>query len=87
MPNATRMLLVDDDPAIRQIYSEILESAGYKVWQASTGREGLELTREVRPSMLANFANCARIVTIFPPMTSCVRISIAGRPWRALMPK
>ena len=38
-----RILLVDDDPDIRQFVTERLERAGYSVWVAQTGRQALAM--------------------------------------------
>jgi DNA-binding response OmpR family regulator len=40
--NATRVLLVDDDPLIRRALRTILAGAGYVVLEAMTGEEALE---------------------------------------------
>lgn len=37
------VLVVDDDPAIRQLCADVLEDEGYKVNTASNGQEALEL--------------------------------------------
>ena len=37
-----KILIVDDDPALRESVAVLLESEGYKVSQAADGREGLE---------------------------------------------
>ncbi len=47
----TRILVVDDDPEIRRVFTRILNDAGYDVLQASKGREGLQLAREMRPDL------------------------------------
>ena len=52
MNKATRILLVDDDLGILQLFSEILRSEGYEVWVASTGQQGLQLTLERRPDLV-----------------------------------
>jgi two-component system sensor histidine kinase NreB len=52
MNKATHILLVDDDPAILDIFSQILRAQGYQVSQASTGREGLEVTRQKHPDLV-----------------------------------
>jgi PAS domain S-box-containing protein len=52
MNKATHILLVDDDPAILDIFSQILQAEGYQVSQASTGQEGLETTRQRHPDLV-----------------------------------
>ena len=52
MNKTTSILVVDDDPAILQIYSEILRAEGYEVWEASTGQQGLQAARERRPDLV-----------------------------------
>ena len=47
-----RILLVDDDAAYLQIYSELLRAEGYEVWEASSGQEGLRAARERRPDLV-----------------------------------
>jgi len=42
-PKVQRILLVDDDPDIRQFVTERLERAGDSVWGAKTGRQALEM--------------------------------------------
>ena len=36
-------MVIDDEPPIRKLLEINLESNGYKVWQAATGKEGLLL--------------------------------------------
>jgi CheY-like chemotaxis protein len=38
-----RVLVVDDDPAVRRLCTRILKSDGYDVFEAANGQEGLEL--------------------------------------------
>lgn len=38
-----RILVVDDDPAIRRLLKDKLEGAGYEVWGAASGEQGLEV--------------------------------------------
>ncbi|MBF0307912.1 MAG: response regulator [Magnetococcales bacterium] len=40
---ASRVLIIEDDRAIRQLLHDILEGAGYVVVEAKNGREGLHL--------------------------------------------
>lgn len=43
MSNAETILLVEDEPAVRQLLAAALERSGYRVFQARTGREALDL--------------------------------------------
>ena len=47
----TRVLVVDDEPSICSFLRRVLESAGYEVFEASNGAEGLQLFKE-RPADL-----------------------------------
>jgi two-component system cell cycle response regulator DivK len=51
MENKT-VLLVEDSPDTRIIYSTILQHNGYTVLQAETGEEGLRLAREAMPDLI-----------------------------------
>ena len=48
------MFVVDDDADIRHAVREVLEDAGYATFEASNGREALELLQrgEVRPDLM-----------------------------------
>lgn len=46
------ILLVDDDPDILDIISYNLKAEGYKVKTASSGREGVEKAKKVRPDLI-----------------------------------
>ena len=52
MNKATRILVVDDESAVLQVFSMILRSAGYEVWEASNGQQCLQVTRERRPDLV-----------------------------------
>ncbi|RMG74018.1 MAG: response regulator, partial [Nitrospirae bacterium] len=47
-----KILVVDDDPAIRMLYKEELEEEGYTVVVASSGEEALRLFDEVEPDLV-----------------------------------
>lgn len=61
---APRILVVDDDPALRQLASTTLESHGYDVEVAASGEEALEVQR-ARPADLVLLDNS------MPGMTGC----------------
>ena len=52
MNKTTRILVVDDEPAVLEVFSMILERAGYEVWKASSGQQCLQVTRERRPDLV-----------------------------------
>ena len=53
MPDSRRVLVVDDDPLIRDTMSEILEESGYHVATAAHGGEALRLLQdEPRPDAI-----------------------------------
>jgi PAS domain S-box-containing protein len=51
-PGVRPILVVDDDPNSRELLQRTLESEGFSVVTASTGEEGLELARELKPSLM-----------------------------------
>jgi PAS domain S-box-containing protein len=51
-PGVRPILVVDDDPNSRELLQRTLESEGFSVVTAATGEEGLELARELRPSLM-----------------------------------
>lgn len=46
------ILLVDDDPDLIELYTEILEQPGHVVASAPNGQAGLELARELQPDLI-----------------------------------
>lgn len=44
----TRILVVDDDPRVREVLSAMLESAGYDVSLASNGRDAVSILENQR---------------------------------------
>jgi len=50
-PSATSILLVEDDPMLRQAFRILLEDAGYDVREAGTAEQALSAA-EVRPPAL-----------------------------------
>lgn len=47
-----RVLVVDDDPALREIFGERLSMVGYLVSYAKNGYEGYELARSTKPDLI-----------------------------------
>jgi len=49
---ASRILVVDDDPIMLGATSRLLRAAGYEVMEAASGEEGLQLAAELRPKLV-----------------------------------
>lgn len=47
-----KILVVEDDDAIRQLYVEILNSEGFETIEAVNGQIGLEMVQSQRPSLV-----------------------------------
>ncbi len=52
MSEQTKVLVIDDDPAICISVKAILEASGYQAFTALSGKEGLELFRQVNPDIV-----------------------------------
>src|ERR671929_1055397 len=50
----TRILLIDDEPVVRNLMAEILESAGYEVTKAETAERALDLLETSDPSLVVS---------------------------------
>ena len=50
--SATTVLLVDDDPAARDLLTASLKGAGYRLVHATNGAEALNLARTIRPDAI-----------------------------------
>jgi two-component system KDP operon response regulator KdpE len=49
---AMRVLIIDDDPAVRETYASKLASAGYEVLVAADGVDGLRVFHEEQPDLV-----------------------------------
>jgi len=47
-----KILLVDDDPQLRQLLGDRLEAGGYQVFFAANGREGIKQAQEKNPDVV-----------------------------------
>jgi two-component system, OmpR family, phosphate regulon response regulator PhoB len=47
-----RILVVEDEPDLRELLETALTSAGYESMAAGTGREGLRILREQQPDLV-----------------------------------
>lgn len=50
--NKTEILVIDDEAQIRKLLEISLESNGYKVWQAETGKEGIIMAANHPPELI-----------------------------------
>ncbi len=46
------VLLVEDNPSIRELISVLLSSEGYEIIEAEDGRDGLAKARQMRPDLM-----------------------------------
>jgi len=46
------VLIIDDEPAVREILQRLIEKEGFQAVSAETGEEGLNRARQVRPSAI-----------------------------------
>ncbi len=46
------VLIVDDEPAVRDVLAHMLRAAGHEVWEAADGAEGLRLALDVEPDVV-----------------------------------
>ena len=49
---AKRVLVVDDEMDMRTFLTTLLETSGYKPLSAADGKEGMEVAREKKPSVI-----------------------------------
>ncbi|MFZ0449624.1 MAG: diguanylate cyclase [Desulfatiglandaceae bacterium] len=47
-----KILVIDDEPEIRELLSEILQGEGFEVFGAADGVEGLELFHDIKPDLV-----------------------------------
>ncbi len=50
--NKAEILIIDDEPQIRKLLEINLESNGYKIWQAATGKEGIIIAANHPPELI-----------------------------------
>ena len=44
-----KIVLIDDNPVIRRLYTRLFQKAGFNILTAGTGEEGFELVKKERP--------------------------------------
>ncbi len=52
VPTGKILLVIDEDPAVRQFMERLAAREGYQLFAAGTGEEGLNLAREKRPDLI-----------------------------------
>src|SRR5271157_3230819 len=50
--NSSSILVIDDEPQIRRVLRSTLSFRGYEISEASTGEEGVELARKLKPDLI-----------------------------------
>jgi two-component system OmpR family response regulator len=68
---AARVLIVDDDPSVAELFSRMLRLEGFEVWAANSADEGLALAQTHRPH--------AVILDLRMPLTSGLQVLRALR--------
>jgi len=48
------ILIIEDNPEVRENTAEILELAGYKVFTAENGKVGVEVATDEKPDLIVN---------------------------------
>jgi CheY-like chemotaxis protein len=51
-PGRGTILVIDDDPAVRDLTSRLLNKIGFHVVTSTSGEEGLQLAKEIRPILI-----------------------------------
>jgi signal transduction histidine kinase len=51
-PTGKTLLVIDGDPAVRQVMDRLAAREGYELFTAGTGEEGLNLAREKKPDLI-----------------------------------
>jgi CheY-like chemotaxis protein len=52
MPEQPLILIVDDDPNFREIFSMKLKAAGYRIETAENGSQGVEKIKSLKPNLV-----------------------------------
>lgn len=76
-PERTHLLVVEDEPTIRQLFAALLTAAGYSVAEAVDGFAALEEIRRKRPALILSDLN-------MPRMTGFELLSVIRRRFPAI---
>lgn len=47
-----KILVIDDEPVLRETFKHLLENEGYCVWVAEDGVQGVEMYRDIHPDLV-----------------------------------
>lgn len=47
-----KILLIDDDPTIQNVFGQFLRGLGYEIISATNGKEGMKLLADDRPNLI-----------------------------------
>ncbi len=53
----TKIVFIDSENTVRELYSHLLEAAGYRVFQATTAQYGMWLCEECEPDLIITSRN------------------------------
>ena len=84
----SKILVIDDEPSIRELLDTILRRKGYDVVLADTGQKGLDIFRQERPDVVVldlkmpgmDGLTVLQHVRSLPPNQSVVILTGAGTP-------
>ena len=76
-PEKAHLLVVEDEPTLRELFSSLLSAAGYSVAQAKDGFDALEEIRRRRPALILSDLN-------MPRMTGFELLSVIRRRFPAM---
>lgn len=77
--NSIKILVIDNDAAIRRSFTDYLENRGFEVLTAENGRMGLELIEREQPQLA--------LVDLRIPETNCLEVLKKSREFAPDMPK
>jgi two-component system, CitB family, response regulator DctR len=52
MNDAKKILIIEDDKALQDVYKLVLSHTGYEVYTANNGAEGLVINRRIKPDLI-----------------------------------
>ncbi len=54
---SARIVIIEDDPIIHEIFRNAMKEAGYEVYSAEDGKTGLDLINQVKPHLVVTDLN------------------------------